>query len=93
MQYELTIVLDGATSAAKKKATLEKVTKLVEFFGGKVGKMEDLGVKDLAYKIGKSETGIFAFLPLELDAKAAKSLGDKIRLEEGLIRYLLIKKD
>ena len=93
MKYELTIVLDGATSAAKKKTTLEKVTKLVEVFGGKVGKPQDLGVKDLAYKISKSETGIYIFLPLELDAKGAKSLGDKIRLEEGLIRYLLIRKD
>lgn len=90
-KYELTIVLDGKVTSAKKKTTLDKITKLVETYSGKVVKTEEWGVRDLAFKIGKSETGFFVHLQLELETKGAKLLADKIRLEEDLIRYLLIR--
>lgn len=91
--YELTIVMDGKLSPAKRKAIQEKTTKLVEAFKGKIGKVEDWGTKDLAYNIKKSETGSFVFFPLELEPANAKALNDKLRLEEELIRYLLVKEE
>ncbi len=90
-KYELTVVLDGKLSAAKKKGIKEKTVKLVEAFKGKIGKVEDWGTRDLAYKIKKSETGEFYFFPVEMDSDKAKALNDKLRLEEDLLRYLLIR--
>lgn len=89
-KYELTVVVDGK-SAAKKKTVTDKVEKLVSVLKGKVGKVEDWGVKDLAYKIKKSQSGIFVHFPLELEGSAAKSLGDKLRIEDDIIRYLLVR--
>ncbi len=88
--YELTIVLDGKASSAKKKAVQEKATAMVAAFRGKVGKTEDWGERELAYKIGKSESGHYIFMGLEMEAAGAKNLNDKLRLEEDLIRYLLV---
>ncbi|MEK7525867.1 MAG: 30S ribosomal protein S6 [Patescibacteria group bacterium] len=89
--YELTIVLDGKASSAKKKAAQQKATSMVEAFKGKIGKVEDWGERELAYKIGKSETGHYIFIPLQMEAAGAKNLNDKLRLEEDLIRYLLVR--
>ncbi len=91
--YELVIVIDGKTTAAKKKTTLEKIEKLVTSVKGKVGKTKEWGTKELAYKIGKSDTGTYFILPLELDGAGAKDISSKLRLENDLIRYLLIRKD
>lgn len=90
-KYELTIVLPGSATAAKKKAVQSKVEKIVSTLKGKIGKMKDWGKKDLAYKIEKNSVGVFLFFPLELTGEAAKALPDKLRLEEEIIRYLLVK--
>lgn len=93
MKYELAAVLDGKSSSAKKKSALEKLEKLISIMGGKVLSVDDWGVKELAYTIQKSDTGIFLILQLELDTKAAAAIQNKLRLEDYLIRYLFIKKD
>ena len=90
-KYELTVVLDGKATAAKKKRVVEKIKKLISTFKGKVGKVEDWGEKELAFKIKKSTTGIFLHIPLELNPEAAKAINGKLRLEEEILRYLLVR--
>lgn len=89
--YELTLVLDGKTSSAKKKATQETIEKIVTTLKGKVAKFEDWGNKDLAFQIGKSTSGIFLHFKLELDGTAAKQLIVKLRSEEEVLRSLLVR--
>jgi small subunit ribosomal protein S6 len=89
--YELTIVLDGKMTAAKKKAASEKMSKMIETFKGKIGKVEDWGEKELAYPISKKYTGHYLLFPIEMGTQEAKSFADKLRLEEDLLRYLLVR--
>jgi small subunit ribosomal protein S6 len=90
-KYELTIILPGSATAAKKKSVSEKLKKLITASKGKIGKMEDWGKKELSYKIAKNDSGIFLHFPLELEAEVAKNLDTKLNLEEDIIRYLLIR--
>ncbi len=92
-KYELTIVLDGKATSAKKKTIQSLVEKIVELGKGKIGKVEDWGVKDLAYKLGKSATGVYLHFPLELEAETVKNLSSKIKVEADILRYLLVRKD
>ncbi len=91
-QYELAVVLPGETTAAKKKAFVEKIKKLITTLKGKVGKVEDWGKKDLALPIKKHTTGVYLFFPLELGGAAAAQIDGKLRMEEEIVRYLLIRK-
>ena len=93
MKYELTIVVDGKSAAAKKKKVLETLGKILSVYKGKIIESKDWGVKDLAYKIEKSTTGAYLYQEIELDPKGVKSLNDKLRVDADIIRYLLIKKD
>jgi small subunit ribosomal protein S6 len=92
-KYELTIVLSGNATAAKKKKTQEAIEKIVKTIGGKVGKIEDWGKKELSYEIAKNDSGIFLLYNLELEEEAVKMLPQKFNLEENIIRYLLVKKE
>lgn len=89
--YQLTLILKGKTTPAKKKAVIEKIEKVVVGSKGKAGKVEDWGAIELTYKIGKEGTGYFLQFPLELDAKGAKTLAEKLKMEEEIVRYLLIR--
>lgn len=92
-KYELTLVLDGKSGAAKKKKVQETLEKILSISKGEIKESKDWGVKDLAYKIDKSTTGLYLYYELELDAKATKALNDKLRVDPDLIRYLLINKE
>jgi ribosomal protein S6 len=92
-KYELTLVLDGKAGAAKKKKVTETLEKTLKIFKGAVSESKELGMKELAYKIGKSETGLYLYFELELDPTAVKALNDKLRTDPDLIRFLLIRKD
>lgn len=89
--YELTIVLDGAATKAQIKEKKEFVEKLVKISEGKITKTEDWGVKQLAYPIEKKDSGFFVYFEIEVAPAKIKEMNEKLRLEEGVIRYLLIK--
>jgi small subunit ribosomal protein S6 len=91
--YELTIILPGGTSSAKKKTVQERIEKIIKTGKGKVVKTEDWGKIDLAYEIKKETSAVFFFLDLELEPETAKNLKDKLRLDNDIMRYLLVKKD
>jgi len=91
--YELTIVISGKATPVKKKQAQEIVEKLVKINKGKVVKTDDWGEIPLAYKIAKNESGNFLHFHLELNPEIIKGIDNKLRLEEEVIRYLLIKKD
>lgn len=89
-QYELTIVLPGKTTTAKKKSFQEKIEKVLSLSKGKIVKVEDWGERELSYPIRRNESGSYLHYKLELSSEAAKIVSDKIRLEEGLLRHLLV---
>lgn len=91
--YNLTVILDGKTTAAKKKAALEKLSSLITTFEGKLGEINDMGERELAYEINKNTTGVYLNLPLTMKGESAKKLMDKVRLEDYVLRYLLVRKD
>ena len=91
-QYELTVVLDGKSGAAKKKKVIETLEKTLKIFKGAIKESKEWGMKEFAYKIGKSETGFYLFFELELGPKGVKALNDKLRTDADIMRYLLIRK-
>jgi len=92
-QYELTIVLPEKATSAKKKAAQDLIEKLTKTLKGKVVKVDDWGELKLSYQMLGNESGIFLHFSLELDKQAVKNINDKLRLEEGFIRYLLVRKE
>jgi len=90
-KYELTLVIDGKVGSAKKKKVTETLEKTLKIFKGAITESKEWGVKELAYRLGKSETGLFLYFELELDSKGVRALNDKLRTDPDLIRYLLVK--
>ncbi len=83
-KYELTIVLDTKATAAKKRKVTETIEKIVALAKGKLGKVEDWGVK---------EAGLYLFFPLEIEKSSVKMISTKMSQESEVLRYLLIRKN
>ena len=91
--YELTVILSGKTTLAKKKSTIGKIEKLIDTLKGKVVKSDEWGEIELATKIEGTSAGNFLFFILELASDAIKKLDDKLKLEDEIVRFLLVKKE
>ena len=92
--YELTFIVSARLNDKDRKTVLDDVVKWIE--GGKKGKVEkeeDWGVKKLAYPIEKNTEGRYFCWQIKIDPSALAVLKQKMKLEENIIRYLLIRKD
>lgn len=82
-KYELTLVLDGKATPAKKKKVVEAVEKVVGNVKGNLGKMEDWGL------VG---AGLYLHFPLELETSLVKTISVKLNQESDLLKFLVVRK-
>jgi len=62
-------------------------------FGGKVGKVENWGLRTLAYKIRKNRKAHYVLMNLDAPASAIQELERIERLSDDVIRYMTIRVD
>ena len=91
--YELTIVLAGKATSAKRESVIEQIEKLLKTLKCSVKKTEDWGEIELSYKIGKVSTGNFTHFNLELESSSVKTFSQKLKMEDDIIRYLIVRKE
>lgn len=85
-KYEITFVF------GEKEKEAEKIVQgLFKTLKIKVAKADDWGVKELAYPIGREINGRYLYFEVEAGEKDLPQLEEKIKLEERIIRNLIIK--
>ena len=73
---------------------LEKVKELITRFGGKITNVDEWGKKRLAYEIQKMREAFYYFVHFESDdAECPNNLEQQLRIMDGVIRYLVVRKD
>lgn len=74
-----------------RKSLLDAMTKKILGEDGKVKKEELWGLRDLAYPIKRNQKGFYAHFEIEADPKNAKGLDKILKVEEDILRYLLVR--
>ena len=92
-KYELCVVLSAKIEDDERAAVLEKVQKYITRFGGTVTGIEDWGKKKLAYEIQKMKEGFYYFIKFDAPATAPAELESRVRIMDGVIRYLVVRQD
>ncbi len=90
--YYLTLVIKPDLDEKERKALLDSMTKKLLGSDGKVEKEDLWGNIDLAYPIKKQKKGYYAHYEITADPKNAKGLDKSLKVEEDILRYLLIKR-
>lgn len=91
--YEGVFIINPDLSADASKAVVTQLQDLVSKNGGRVDGLQDWGKKRLAYKIAKKQEGNYVLMNFQLDTKSTKKLEQFLRLNDQVIRYLLVNKD
>ncbi len=91
--YELMYILKPSLEEGVLKAEKENVSKLLTTNGCNIGKIEELGLKDLAYEIKKERKGYYVVLNFETEnVKALDQVKKQLTLNTNVIRFLIIRK-
>ena len=86
--YYLTLVLKPEMDEKIRKALLDNVMKKI---ADKVVKEDLWGEKALAYPIQRCTKGFYAHFQIQADPKNAKGLDKLLKIEEDILRYLLVR--
>ncbi|MDD5416085.1 MAG: 30S ribosomal protein S6 [Candidatus Daviesbacteria bacterium] len=90
--YYLTLVLKPDLEEKVRKALLDSISKKLVGKDGKMEKEDLWGVRALAYPINKQTSGYYAHFEIQADPKDAKGLDKSLKVEEDVLRYLLIRR-
>ena len=89
--YYLTLVLKADMDEKERKTLLDSMVKKLVGEDGKIEKEDLWGSKDLAYPIKKQTKGFYAHYEISADPKNAKGLDKTLKVEEDILRYLLVR--
>ncbi len=89
--YELLYIVPAPLTEKNLPDVSKKVKKLIESFGGKIVKEENLGNKKLSYSIKKAYRGFYLLINFEMEAKKLKEFNQNLKLMPEILRHLIIK--
>lgn len=92
-KYEIMFIVKATMESADIKKTAESYKTLMTNLKGKVTDYKELGEKKLAYPINKELNGYYFVMQVEADNSMVHEFDRKIRLDETIIRHLIIRLD
>ncbi len=90
--YELTLLISPDLEADL-DAKVSRVKKVIESAGGSIKKQDNRGKQRLAYAIERQDFAIYLEMDVELPAEAPNKISAALNIEDGVLRYLLVKAD
>lgn len=90
--YYLTLVLKADLDEKERNTLLDTMVKKIVGADGKVDKADLWGNKDLSYPIKKQSKGYVAHYELTANPKNAKTIDKVLKVEEDILRYLLVRR-
>ena len=91
--YEVMYIIDPETAADKITALNEAVGKLIEKEGGAVVRMDDIGMRTLAYPIKKRKDGYYVLFEIDGSGQEIMELERRMRVNDAIIRYVTVRVD
>ena len=88
-RYEVVYIFD---SALEEPAVSEKLAKFHALLGeGAQVNVNQWGKRTLVYKLKRHETGYYVVTQFEVDAKVLPEFERAIQLDDGVLRFLLVR--
>ena len=89
--YENTIVARQDLAEKEIKSLREKYNDLINNSSGKVIKIEEWGLLNLANKIKNYKKGFYIHYKFEGDRKTLNEIENKLKIDNYIIRYLTVR--
>ncbi|MBX3283119.1 MAG: 30S ribosomal protein S6 [Acidobacteria bacterium] len=91
--YEVMYIVNPETASDRIEKLNAAVGQLIEKEGGSVVKVDDIGLKDLAYPIEKKKQGHYVLFEIEGTGQEIAELERRMRVNDMIMRYITVRVD
>src|SRR5688500_1364040 len=91
--YEVVFIVDPGTQEEDLTRLTENLSSIVTDQGGVITKNEVLGRRQLAYRIGRSNEGIYVLFEVEGTGREIAEMERRMRVSDQVMRYLSVRVD
>ena len=91
--YESVLIARQDLGASHVNNIVEELTAVDEKEGGQVVRVDNWGLKNLAYRIKKNRKGHYVLMNITAPANAIAEFERVMRFNEDIIRYMTVKVD
>ena len=91
--YEILFIVDPNLGEPEVDALAAQIQGYVEKEGGRIQKVEKWGKKRLAYPVRKHREGSYVLIVAEGTGEIIKEIERRIRVTDGVVRYLSVRVD
>ncbi len=92
-KYEIMYIIRPTVDENGMKNVIEGVSQIFADFDSKVVSTNEQGLKDLAYEIQNHRKGYYVILNVEATSDAINEFNRKVRINEDIIRFLVINEE
>ena len=89
--YEHVFLARQDISGQQVEALVEQYRGVLEANGGKVGKVENWGLKTLTYRIKKNRKAYYTLMNIDAPSAAVDEMERQMRFNEDILRYITIR--
>ena len=91
--YECVFIARQDVSAAQVDILTESFQNIITESGGSIGKVENWGLRSIAYKIKKNRKGHYVLMNIDAHSDAVLEMERQMRINEDILRYLTLRVD
>ena len=92
-RYEAVIIIEPDVADDEVKALTEKFGELIKSHDGEVIKIEDWGIKKLAYLVRKRDKGRYILFDFVSGPTLINEIERQFKISENIMKYLTVKLD
>ncbi len=91
--YENLVIVKPTLTAEEIQASVKAIEEVITSNGGEIAATDTMGMRKLAYSIGKNERGYFHVIYYTAAPSAISEIERRFRINEDLLRFVTIKYD
>ena len=91
--YEVMYIINPETDVERIEKLNDAVGKLIAKEGGEVVRMDDIGMRDLAYPIEKKNEGHYVLFEISGSGQEIAELERRMRVNDMIMRYITVRVD
>ena len=89
--YESVLIARQDLGASQINTLVSDLSEVIKKEGGEVVKVDNWGLKNLAYRIKKNRKGYYVLLNIVAPANAVAEYERLVRMNEDIIRYMTVR--
>ncbi|MBS4068357.1 MAG: 30S ribosomal protein S6 [Sulfurimonas sp.] len=91
--YENLVIVKPTLTAEEIQANISAIEEVITSNGGEIAARDAMGMRKLAYPLGKNERGYFHVIYYSVAPSAINEIERRFRINENLLRFVTIKYD